>query len=179
MLFVGAFWRDDGVIIVMMGPCGCGKTTVGSALAARLGGAFMEGDSYHPEENRTKMSAGEPLTDDDRWPWLDLISSELQTHREAGTTVVLACSALKRTYRDRLRRADPGMLFVLLEGPKALLLERLTSRRDHFMPPALLDSQLEALEAPGSDESAFTVDVALTPAQMVDQIVAQAAAVQG
>lgn len=166
------------MIFVMMGPCGCGKTTVGSALATRLGGVFMEGDSYHPEENRAKMSAGEPLTDDDRWPWLDLISTELQTHREVGTTVVLACSALKRSYRDRLRRADPHMLFVLLEGPKDLLLKRLTSRKDHFMPPALLDSQMEALETPGSDETAFTVDVALTPAQMVDQIVAQTGAVQ-
>lgn len=166
------------MIIVTMGPCGCGKTTVGSALASRLGGVFLEGDTYHPEENRAKMSAGEPLTDDDRWPWLDLISRELQAHREAGSTVVLACSALKRTYRDRLRRADPHMLFVLLEGPKDLLRERLITRQDHFMPPALLDSQLEALEAPASDETAFTVDAALSPTQMVDQIVAQTATVQ-
>jgi len=138
----------------------------------------MEGDAYHPQENRAKMSAGQPLADDDRWPWLDRISTELAQSRETAETVVLACSALKRSYRDRLRSADPQILFVLLNGSKDLLLSRLTSRQDHFMPPGLLDSQLEALEAPAPDEAAFTVDVALTPAQMVDQIVAQAAQVQ-
>ena len=154
----------------MMGPCGCGKTTVGSALADRLGGAFIEGDEYHPEANRAKMSAGEPLSDADRWPWLDLIGDELRRQRQSADTVVLACSALKRVYRDRLRQADPNLQFVLLVGTKRLLMERLEERHDHFMPPALLDSQLEALETPDEDERALLVDVAKTPEEMISEI---------
>ncbi len=161
------------MIFVMMGPCGCGKTTVGAALAARLGGVFLEGDTYHPKANRDKMSMGKALSDEDRWPWLDSICGELERQRAEGRTVVLACSALKRIYRDRLRQADPLITFVLLEGPKPLLLSRLQARPDHFMPPALLDSQLEALETPAPDEAALAVDVRLTPAQMVEQIVDQ------
>ncbi len=160
----------------MMGPCGCGKTTVGSALATRLDAVFLEGDAYHPPKNRAKMSAGDPLTDDDRWPWLDRLCAELGRQREGAESVVLACSALKRSYRDRLRRADAQMLFVLLSGSKDLLRSRLTERQDHFMPPALLDSQLDALEAPATDEFAFVVDVALPPDQMVEQIIGHVAA---
>ena len=159
-----------------MGPCGCGKTTVGSALATRLDGVFLEGDAFHPQENRAKMTAGDPLTDGDRWPWLDRLCTELRQHRQANQSIVLACSALKRSYRDRLRRADGQILFVLLNGSKELLLSRLTARQDHFMPPSLLDSQLAALEAPAADEFALAVDVALAPEQMVEQIIAHAAA---
>ncbi len=160
------------MIFVMMGPCGCGKTTVGSALASRLGGIFIEGDAFHPEANRVKMSAGEPLSDTDRWPWLDLIGDELRRQRKSAQSVVLACSALKRIYRDRLRQADPDILFVLLNGTKPLLMSRLEERQDHFMPPALLDSQLSALEVPDEDEKALLVDVARPPEDMIDEILA-------
>ncbi len=156
----------------MMGPCGCGKTTVGSALASRLGGIFIEGDAFHPEANRVKMSAGEPLSDTDRWPWLDLIGDELRRQSKSAQSVVLACSALKRIYRDRLRQADPDILFVLLNGTKPLLMSRLEERQDHFMPPALLDSQLNALEVPEEDEKALLVDVARSPEDMIDEILA-------
>lgn len=158
------------MIIVMMGPCGCGKTTIGSALAARLDGAFIEGDDFHPASNRTKMQSGTPLTDGDRWPWLDRIADELRARHGAAGTVVLACSALKRAYRDRLRRADPEIVFVLLNGSRDLLLSRLEARKDHFMPPDLLDSQLEALEPPKPDERALALDVAHAPAEMIEQI---------
>ncbi len=158
----------------MMGPCGCGKTTVGTALAERLGGAFIEGDEFHPQTNRAKMSAGEPLSDADRWPWLDLIGDELRRQSQSAEIVVLACSALKRSYRDRLRQADPKIVFVLLNGTKQLLMTRLEERHDHFMPPALLESQLEALETPDEDERAVLVDVAQSPEDMIDEILTHA-----
>lgn len=163
------------MIFVMMGPCGCGKTTIGSALAARLGGEFVEGDDFHPDANRSKMRSGAPLTDADRWPWLDRIADELRQRHAAAGTVVVACSALKRAYRDRLRDADPEIVFVLLNGSRDLLLSRLSARKDHFMPPALLDSQLEALEPPKPDERALAFDVAHAPAEVVEQILAHAA----
>ncbi len=164
------------MIIVMMGPCGCGKTTIGSALAARLGGDFVEGDDFHPDANRAKMRSGTPLNDTDRWPWLDRIAAELNRRQAAAGTVVLACSALKRAYRDRLRHADPEIMFVLLNGSRDLLLSRLAARKDHFMPPALLDSQLEALELPKPDERALALDVARAPGEMIEQILTHAAA---
>ena len=158
----------------MMGPCGCGKTTVGSALANRLGGVFIEGDDFHPQANRAKMSAGEPLSDADRWPWLDLIGDEIRRQSQSAEIVVLACSALKRSYRDRLRQVDPKTVFVLLNGSRRLLMSRLAERQDHFMPPSLLESQMEALETPGEDERAVLVDVAQTPEDLIDEILTQA-----
>lgn len=164
-------YGDDGVIFVIMGPCGCGKTTVGAALAERLGAAFIEGDDFHPSSNRAKMTAGEPLSDADRWPWLDLISDELTRRRQSAETVVLACSALKRSYRDRLRGADPELSFILLNGSRELLQARLDARKHHFMPSTLLESQLQALEMPDSDESALLLNVNEKPSDMVERIV--------
>lgn len=165
---------DGRLILVMMGPCGCGKTTVGAALAAQLSLPFIEGDDHHPANNRAKMASGEPLSDADRWPWLDLINTELQVQIATAGSVVLACSALKRIYRDHLRRVDPQSLFVLLNGSKELLQERLDAREGHFMPASLLESQLATLEMPDRDEWALVLDVAQKPAQMIEQIMAQA-----
>jgi gluconokinase len=147
------------MIIVAMGVSGSGKTTLGRALARELGAEFLEGDRFHPEANVAKMSRGEPLEDADRWPWLDRLAEELARIRRAGGTAVLACSALKRAYRDRLRRGAPELRLLFLKGDKALIRERLRARAQHFMPPGLLDSQFASLEEPGPDEAPIVIDV--------------------
>lgn len=141
--------------VVVMGVSGAGKSTVGAALAARLGVAFVDGDELHPARNVRKMEAGIPLDDEDRAGWLDRIGEVL-----AGGSVVVACSALKRSYRDRLRASAPGTRFVYLRGDRELLAARMTDRRGHFMPATLLDSQLAALEEPGADERPIRVEAA-------------------
>jgi gluconokinase len=146
--------------IVLMGVCGSGKTTVGEGLAARLGVAFRDADEFHPHANVAKMSAGIPLTDEDRWPWLDAIGAALGDAAASGRNVVISCSALKRIYRDRLRTAAKGpVLFVFLDGAYETLKRRLVTRKGHFMPPSLLDSQLQILERPTPDELAIAVDI--------------------
>ena len=159
------------MIVVVMGPCGCGKTTVGGAVATRIRGHFIEGDEFHPPENKAKMEAGTPLNDDDRAPWLDAIAKEARARSSAETPIVIACSALKRIYRDRLRKAGGGVTFVLLTGTDQLLRTRMEAREDHFMPPSLLDSQLEALEPPGEDENAIIIDITPGPEALADGIV--------
>jgi len=156
--------------VVVMGVSGCGKSTLGAALAAALGCAFIEGDSLHPRSNIAKMSAGQPLDDDDRAPWLDVVGRACgAAARETGLAVA-GCSALKRAYRDRLRAAAGVPLrFVCLVGTRALLLERMQARSGHFMPPALLDSQLATLEVPGTDEDALVLDLQLAPAASLAQ----------
>lgn len=147
------------MIVVAMGVSGSGKTTLGRALARELDADFLEGDRFHPESNVAKMSRGEPLSDADRWPWLDRLAEELARVRKAGRNAVLACSALKRAYRDRLRRGAPELRVLFLRGDKALIGERLRARTQHFMPPGLLDSQFASLEEPGPDESPIVIDV--------------------
>jgi carbohydrate kinase (thermoresistant glucokinase family) len=154
-----------------MGVSGAGKTTIARALAARLGWDFADGDGFHPQANIDKMAAGQPLTDDDRWPWLRSVADWIRDHTDAGRDAVIACSALKRSYRDVLR--GPGVVFVLLAGDRDTIAERLRARHGHFMPIALLDSQLATLEPPASDECAITVDVAASPSEIVDEILAQ------
>jgi gluconokinase len=149
--------------IVVMGVTGSGKSTVAALLAARVGLAFIEGDDLHPIANKQKMATGVPLEDADRAPWLDAIATTL-----SGAPAVVACSALKRRYRDRLRRAAPDVKFIYLAGTRSLLEQRLSARSHEFMPPRLLDSQLAILEPPGSDENAFTIDIHLTPVAIVD-----------
>ena len=155
-----------------MGVAGSGKTTVAALLAGRLGASFAEGDDFHPAENVAKMSAGTPLTDEDRWPWLRSIRDWLATERAAHHAAVVPCSALKRTYRDLLREAGP-VHFVHLTGTRELLTERIQGRAGHFMKPEMLDSQLATLEPLGPDEPGFAVDVALRPADLVDEAVAR------
>ena len=146
--------------LVVMGVSGCGKTSVGRRLAQQLGLAFVEGDELHPPRNVALMAAGTPLTDADRVDWLAAIASRLAQAHAAQQGLVVSCSALKRGYRDQLRRACPGLRFVYLHGETDLLRRRMAARTGHYMPASLLDSQLATLEPPGSDEAAIAVDVA-------------------
>lgn len=156
-----------------MGVSGCGKSTVGRALATRLGVPFVEGDALHPPENVRRMAAGIPLTDEDRIGWLDAIAGCLAGDPGARHGVVVACSALKRAYRDRLRTAAPDLRFVFLHGDESLLSARLAQRRGHYMPPSLLPSQLATLEVPGPDEHALVGDIARPVDVLVEQLAPQ------
>jgi|SRR5215470_5783777 len=158
------------IIAVVMGVSGSGKTTIGRALARELGADFLEGDKFHPEANIAKMSRAEPLTDTDRWPWLDRMAEELAQARAAEGSVVLASSALKRSYRDRLRRGAPDLRLVYLKGEKALIRQRMQARKNHFMPAGLLDSQFAALEEPGPDEAPIVIDVTPPLAILMGQL---------
>jgi carbohydrate kinase (thermoresistant glucokinase family) len=158
------------VIVILMGVAGAGKTTVGEVLAERLGARFIEGDSFHPPENVAKMRAGTPLTDADRLPWLKAIAAEIGRCLESGVSAVIACSALKRAYRDILVDHRPEVRVVYLEGTHDLIQGRLDKRRGHYMPPSLLPSQFAALEAPSADEAPIEIDVSGTPEEIVDSI---------
>jgi gluconokinase/shikimate kinase len=158
-------------VLVFMGPAGTGKSTVAGMLAGRLGWDFQEGDDLHPAANVAKMAAGHALTDDDRWPWLDRVAAWIDSEIAAGRPGIITCSALKRSYRDVLRRDD--VTFVLLLGDPVLVRERLLRRQGHFMPPALLTSQFDTLEIPDADERAIHVDLDLTPQEQVDEVVAR------
>lgn len=156
-------------LLVVMGVSGSGKTTVGRMLAARLAWPFAEGDDFHPPANIDKMASGHPLTDEDRWPWLAAIGRWIDERIEAAEDGVVTCSALKRSYRDVLRR--PEVAFVHLTGDRAAIAERVAARHGHFMPAALLDSQLATLEPPDADERVIPVDLALPPSEIADQVV--------
>lgn len=148
---------------VVMGVSGCGKSLIGQAFATAIGAQFVDGDSLHPPANIAKMTRGDPLDDADRAPWLDQVGETLAK----GNTVV-ACSALKRAYRDRIRTvAGAPVMFLFLRGTRETLLQRISARPGHFMPPALLDSQLDTLEPPGQDELHCVADIAQTPDQIV------------
>ncbi len=155
-----------------MGVSGSGKSTIGTQLAKRLGAIFADGDDLHPQANVMKMSAGIPLTDEDREPWLRLCAQWLAEQQDEGVPAVLACSALKRSYRDLLREAAPGLAVVYLDGSRELLASRLSNRPGHFFNPRLLDSQLADLEKPGGDESAIVIPITLTPSEIIDQAAA-------
>lgn len=149
----------------VMGVSAAGKSTVGTALALTLGVPFVDADDLHSDANRAKMAAGIPLTDDDRWPWLDAVGARLRDERDSG--LVVACSALRRAYRDRIREAAPGVVFVHLTGTPELLAARAGARTDHFMPPALLVSQLATLEPLEDDEAGLVADVAAPAGALV------------
>ncbi len=157
-------------VLVIMGVSGCGKSTVAGLLAGRLGWDIAEGDDLHPAANVAKMAAGTPLTDDDRWPWLGKCADWIDQQQLAGRPGVLTCSALKKVYRDILRR--PGVVFVHLTGTYEELHDRMTSR-DHFMPSSLLDSQLATLEPLGDDEAGLLVDIEQTPKEIAGSIIAR------
>ena len=149
------------MVLILMGVSGSGKTTVGKVLAADLGWTFVEADDFHPAANVEKMRGGTPLTDEDRRPWLEALRRRVNEACGRGEDVVLACSALKDEYRDYLERHDPGCVrYVYLQGSEELIRRRLERREGHFMGPALLDSQFEALEPPAG---AVRVDVAPPP----------------
>ena len=163
-------------LYVVMGVAGSGKSTVGAALARALDVPFVEGDEYHPAENVERMARGIPLTDQDRAAWLVALAARIRQARDAGTGLVLTCSALKRSYRDLLRAAAAELRFVFLRGPRPLVADRLAGRRGHFMPPSLLDSQLATLEEPAPDERAWVCDIQASPADIVAALVARASA---
>ncbi|QUH06145.1 gluconokinase [Saccharopolyspora erythraea] len=152
-----------------MGVAGSGKTTVAELLAQRAGLEYVEADRFHSPENIAKMSSGTPLTDEDRQPWLQRLSEWMRERREAGVPTVLACSALKRSYRDILRSHAPALRFVHLHGSPELIRERMTSRKGHFMPPALLESQIRDLEPLAADENGITVDLVHSPDEIAEQ----------
>ena len=157
-------------ILLLMGVSGCGKTTTAQRLARRLGWIFRDGDTFHPSANVEKMAAGQPLTDDDRWPWLDAIALWIDEQRVGQAKAIVTCSALKRAYRQRLLHDRPDVQLVYLKGSKNLIAERIGRRRNHFMPPALLDSQFAALEEPLGQERPLVVNVAMPPNRVVERI---------
>ncbi|HEY2297395.1 MAG TPA: gluconokinase [Jatrophihabitans sp.] len=157
-------------VLVVMGVSGTGKSTLAGMLAARLDWDLCEGDDLHPPENIAKMAAGIPLTDADRIPWLERVGAWIREHVDVGRSGIVTCSALKRSYRDVLR--GPDVRFVWLDGTRDQLVARLTARVGHYMPVALLDSQLDALEPPGTDENAIRVDIAAPVAEEADEVVA-------
>ena len=158
-------------IVVVMGVSGSGKTTVAAMLAGRLGVHFLEGDDLHPPANVQKMRGGTPLTDDDRWPWLEAIAQRIDDWRAAGEGGVVTCSALKRAYRRIIVGDRPEATLVYLKGSQDLIHARMAARHEHFMPLALLESQLKILEEPGPDERPIVVDVAPSPPAIVATIV--------
>jgi gluconokinase len=156
-----------------MGVSGSGKSTVADRLAARLGWRFADGDSFHPASNVAKMSAGHPLTDEDRWPWLQAIADEIDCLSAADERAVIACSALKRAYREVLMHGRDDVRIVFLDGTQDLIAARLAARKGHFMPPGLLASQFKTLERPEADERPITVSIDAPVERIVDDIVTQ------
>ncbi|MEA2800449.1 MAG: gluconokinase [Rhodospirillaceae bacterium] len=158
------------MVVVVMGVSGSGKTTVGSLLAEALGWHFQEGDKLHPPENVEKMSAGIPLTDADRLPWLRKIAETIDDWRSRGESGVITCSALKRSYRDIIIGDRPDVRLVYLKGSPDLIRQRMAQRHGHFMPPALLDSQFSTLEEPSPDENPIIVDIGGQPEEIAREI---------
>ncbi len=154
-------------VLVMMGVSGSGKTTIARGVAAQLGWDVIEGDSLHPPANIAKMKAGIPLTDADRWPWLEAIARAIDAVRAAGRSALVACSALKHSYRAILIGDRPDVVLVYLQGSHALIAARIAARKGHFMPPSLLDSQFADLEEPGPDERPIVLSVAPGPEAIV------------
>jgi carbohydrate kinase (thermoresistant glucokinase family) len=161
------------MVIVVMGVSGCGKTTVGRALAERLGCPFQEGDALHPPKNVAKMASGTPLSDADRAPWLEAVAAWIDGQRRIGTGGVVSCSALKRAYRRVIIGERRDVQLVYLRGDRDAIATRLAARTDHFMPTSLLDSQFATLEEPGSDERPIVVDASLSIDEIVAAVTAQ------
>jgi gluconokinase len=158
---------------VVMGVSGCGKSDIGQRLATALGILFVEGDAWHSAANVAKMGAGIPLTDDDRAEWLATLRDQIAQARAGGTAMVLSCSALKRRYRDLLREGDPDLFFVELDGPRALIEERMRARKGHFMPTSLLDSQYRDLAPLQAGERGLRVQITGTPDAITQTILAE------
>ena len=164
---------DSLCALIVMGVSGAGKSTVGEALAAQLGWRYEDGDAFHPASNVAKMHAGRPLTDDDRWPWLHAIADEIDRVCKAGSHVVIACSALRRAYRDVLTHGRKDIRLVFLDGTEPVIGDRLSHRKGHFMPPGLLASQFATLEPPGADEHAVRVSIDAPVESIVDDVLDQ------
>jgi gluconokinase len=159
--------------LIVMGVSGSGKSTIAASLAERLSWVYEDGDRFHPASNVAKMSAGQPLTDEDRWPWLQAIADEIDRVCASGRHVVIACSALKRAYRDVLVHGRDDVRIVYLKGTQLLIADRLARRKGHFMPSGLLDSQFETLAPPAADENPITVSIDAPVETIVEDIVRQ------
>lgn len=156
-------------LYVVMGVAGSGKTSIGEGVAELIGGTFIDGDDYHPQSSIDKMASGDPLTDEDRWPWLEIISQELARIEGIG---LVGCSALKKSYREFITmNAGEPVQFLYLDGSKELIAKRMAARTGHFMPTSLLDSQFDALEIPDSTENAISIDISGTEPDVVNLIV--------
>jgi gluconokinase len=164
---------ENPCALIVMGVSGSGKSTIADGLAERLHWTFEDGDRFHPASNVAKMSAGHPLTDEDRWPWLQAIADEIDRVCKAGEHAVIACSALKRAYRDVLVHGRRDVRIIYLEGAQKLIADRLALRKGHFMPPGLLVSQFETLEPPDGSENPITVSIDASVEAIVDDIVRQ------
>jgi gluconokinase len=162
---------DIPAVLVVMGVSGCGKSTIAAMLAHRLHWVYEDGDWFHPESNVEKMHHGEPLTDEDRWPWLNAIAAWIDATRQAGNHGVVACSALKRAYRDILVGARQDVKIVYLKGDRDLIERRIAARAGHFMPTSLLDSQFKTLEEPKADEHPLVVSIVPHPREIVETII--------
>lgn len=162
--------QSQAIRVVVMGVSGAGKSTIGALVADALNFPFLDADSLHPLSNVRKMASGTPLDDEDRWPWLDLVGHELATTRAKG--IVIACSALKRGYRDAIRAKAPDTIFLHLDGSLEVLSARIEGRSGHFMPANLLASQLATLEPLAADESAVVIDIAGSMSHILDAAVA-------
>lgn len=159
--------------LVVMGVSGVGKSSVAAELVRRTGWVFVEGDDLHPERNRAKMASGVPLDDDDRWPWLRRVAAWIGEQEATGRNAVVTCSALKRSYRDLLRDGHPSARFVHLLAPAELIAARITARRNHYMPPSLLESQLATLESLQPDEAGIEVETTGAPAAVAERVLQQ------
>jgi len=165
------YTRSVTPLIVVMGVCGSGKSSVGDALAKSIGAVFLDGDDYHPAQNVAKMAQGTPLTDEDRWPWLDALGRALVKASGNARYAVAACSALRRAYRDRLiAAAGQEILFVYLEGSRELITKRMSARTNHFMPTGLIDSQFATLEPPSADENVMAIDIGPSVDVLVERL---------
>ena len=162
---------DTPSVLVVMGVSGSGKSTIAAMLAHRLHWLYEDGDWFHPKKNVEKMHHGEPLTDEDRWPWLHAIADWIDATRRSGNHGIVACSALKRAYRDILIGNRTDVRLIYLRGDQDLIGQRIAARADHFMPPKLLDSQFRTLEEPKADEHPITVSVVPHPREIVETIV--------
>ncbi|WGS22238.1 MULTISPECIES: gluconokinase [unclassified Bradyrhizobium] len=165
--------KDSPCALVVMGVSGSGKSTIADHLAIRIGWRYEDGDTFHPPGNVAKMSAGQPLTDEDRRPWLQAIADEIDRTCKVRERAVIACSALKRTYRDILVHGRDDVRLIFLEGTQDLIAARLAARKGHFMPPALLTSQFRTLEPPTADERPIVVAIDRTVDTIVEDIVSQ------
>ena len=158
-------------VLLITGVSGSGKSTIGSLLASRLGWTYAEADAFHPDRNIAKMAAGHPLDDADREPWLDAIGAWIDATTRAGRPAVVTCSALKRAYRDKLRKGRPNVRLIYLDADQQIVGGRLAARSGHFFPAQLLASQFQDLQRPDPDEHALVVDVSATPEEIVDRLI--------